>query len=142
MSGLVALRPPPDSPAPSGREVTFHVESGDFAFTPGRIDVAQGDRVTLVLRSTDVVHGLHLEGYAVELVSDPGRPESATFVADRPGIFRYRCSIPCGPLHPFMTGRLRVGPSPLPLALLAVVTAAVTGGLVAWRRRPPPIHPP
>lgn len=142
MSGLVGLRPPPDPTAPSGHEVTVHVEAGDFAFTPARIDVGEGDTVTLTLRSTDVVHGLHLEGYGLDLVSDPGRADEATFVADRPGVFRYRCSIPCGPLHPFMTGRLRVGPSPLPLAVLLVAAASVAGGLIAWGRRARPTPAP
>ena len=34
---------------------------------------------------------------------------SLAFVAQRAGMFRMRCSVTCGSLHPFMIGKLRVG---------------------------------
>lgn len=110
------------------------VEAGAFAFTPSVIEVDPGDRVTIELASTDVVHGFHIEGYDVNLTADPGQPTSVSFVADRPGTFRIRCSVPCGPLHPFMAGRLRVGP---PLTFYAAVVLAalalVIGGMATRR---------
>lgn len=135
MAGLLVSAPRP-APARDGETVTIVVEAGAFAFSPARLTVDQGDTVTLVLRSTDYVHGLHLEGYDIDLVADPGRPASRTFIADRPGIFRIRCSVPCGPLHPFMTGRLQVGPGLFAPAVLLALAAAIAGGLVAWTRRP------
>lgn len=136
------LGPPHPVPAPGAEPVSIVIEAGAFAFSPARLEVAEGDTVSLTLRSTDYVHGLHLEGYDLELVADPGRPASLTFTADRPGTFRFRCSVPCGSLHPFMTGRLQVGPGSFPPALLLAALAALAGAFVAWFRRPASTSPP
>lgn len=115
-------------------ERTFRIEARDFAFTPATIEVNPGDRLTIELESGDYVHGLHIEGYDVNLTADPGQPASVSFVADRPGTFHIRCSVPCGSLHPFMGGRLRVGP-PVAFwrALLLAALAVVAGGLALRR---------
>ncbi|HSB89712.1 MAG TPA: cupredoxin domain-containing protein [Anaerolineales bacterium] len=121
---LVPLRP---ALAPSSR--TIRIEAGNFEYFPSQLTVQRGDRVTLELVARDVVHGLHLDGYAVDITADPGQTARATFVADHAGTFTFRCSIPCGPLHPFMIGKLRVDPSDTlaraaGLALLAVLFGA------------------
>jgi cytochrome c oxidase subunit 2 len=82
--------------------------------------------VTLVLEAEDVTHGLYLDGHDVDLVAVPGRASRATFVADRPGKFRLRCSKVCGTLHPFMLGELVVTPnSPFWRAIGVAVLAAM-----------------
>ena len=104
----------------------FRVEASSFQYTPEAISVNPGDHVTLDLVATDVVHGLYLDGYDLNVTADPGQTASLSFVADRPGTFRFRCSVTCGALHPFMIGKFNVGPNELlwrglGLALLAVV---------------------
>jgi heme/copper-type cytochrome/quinol oxidase subunit 2 len=85
--------------------------------------------VTLVLHATDVVHGLYLDGYDVNIKAVPGLPAQATFVADRVGKFRYRCSVTCGNLHPFMIGELIVGPNVLFWRTLALAAVSAVGAL-------------
>ena len=130
LAGLIFVLPWP-TPVMSASERTIRVKARDYAFTPATIEVNPGDRVTIELESGDYVHGLHIEGYEVNLIADPGQPASETFIADRPGTFRIRCSVPCGSLHPFMGGRLRVGP-PVAFwrALLLAALAIVVGGLM------------
>ena len=107
---LVAFVPLPHSASfPTERQ--FRVEAGDFAYTPAVLQVNRGDKVTIELASTDVVHGLYVDGYGVSVTADPGQPASLTFIADHPGTFRLRCSVTCGALHPFMTGKFQVGPN-------------------------------
>ena len=122
---LVAFAPLP-LPAPEPVGKTFRVDASSFEFSPAVLNVNPGDRVTLELTSTDVVHGLYLDGYDLHVSADPGQTEALTFTADRAGTFRFRCSVTCGDLHPFMVGKLRVGPNILlwrgvGLAVLAVL---------------------
>lgn len=126
----IALFPAPaTSAAPVERY--FRVEAGRYAFTPGTLAVNPGDRVTLDVVATDVVHGLYVDDYGVSVTADPGQTARLTFVADRPGSFRFRCSVACGDMHPFMIGRLKVGPNWLlwraaALSALGVIAAAVS----------------
>jgi plastocyanin len=90
---------------------TFRVEASQFAYAPAILDVNPGDTVTIELLSTDVVHGLYLDGYGVSATADPGQTARLTFTADRSGSFRFRCNVTCGALHPFMIGKLQVGPN-------------------------------
>ncbi|TEU10519.1 MAG: 4Fe-4S binding protein [Anaerolineales bacterium] len=106
------------------------LEARRFAFEPAVIQVNQGERVILELESVDVTHGIYIDGYGLKAVSEPGHKARLDFVADRVGKFKYRCSMACGPLHPFMIGELIVKPN-LPywravaLALLATVGSVV-----------------
>jgi len=116
-----------------GAERIVRIEASRFAYSPAVVRVDPGDRVTLELASTDVVHGLYVDGYGVGAEADPGRPARISFVADRPGTFRLRCSIPCGSLHPFMTGELRVGSSVRLWLALALGIPAALFGFIGWR---------
>lgn len=124
-AGLIIFIPLPQS---QNDEVDrhFQVEASMFQFTPGRIRVNQGDRITLELISTDVVHGLSIDGYDFELMADPGQSQTATFIANKTGVFRFRCSIACGNMHPFMIGKLQVGPN------WELIRGIVLGGLAVF----------
>lgn len=127
---LVALLVP--LPAAARTPVDHHVQidARMFAFEPSRLRVGLGDTVTLTLVSEDVVHGIYVDGYNVDIEAEPGKPTQATFVADRLGKFRFRCSVTCGAMHPFMIGELVVGPNiPFWRAAAALLIVAV-GSLV------------
>jgi len=139
-SGLAAVFLPLPVRSAAPRERTFQVEAGQFAYSPSTIDVNPGDTVTIRLVSTDVVHGLYVDGYGASAVADPGQPATVTFVADRPGSFRFRCNVSCGTLHPFMIGKLNVGPDHLLIRSIGFSLLAVAGLFLAAslpsRRRP------
>lgn len=125
---LIALVPLP-APAASPTEHTFHIEASSFEYNPGVLDVNRGDRVTIELASTDVVHGLYIDGYELSLEADPGKTERLTFTADRAGSFRFRCSVTCGALHPFMIGKLRVGENRLLQRAAALILLSAAAAL-------------
>ncbi len=86
------------------------------------------------LESTDAVHGLAVDGYDVNIQAEPGKSAEATFVADREGKFKFRCSVSCGALHPFLIGELQVSPEfPLARAIVATLIAALGALLYFWK---------
>jgi heme/copper-type cytochrome/quinol oxidase subunit 2 len=105
---VLALAPPPAS-NPAAQERFFRVQASDFEYSPAVLRVNPGDRVTIELAAEDVVHGLSIDGYNLEVQADPGQPARLSFVANQAGSFRWRCSVTCGALHPFMIGQLKVG---------------------------------
>lgn len=136
---FVFIPAPASSNTPQDRHI--HIEASSFEYNPAVIAVNPGDRVTFELAASDVVHGLFLDGYEVSVTADPGQPARLTFVADRPGAFRFRCSVTCGPLHPFMTGRLQVGPNWLLWRAVGLAVVAAIGGVAQANRRQPAAGP-
>lgn len=131
---LAAIFVPLPASASVPQAHTLYVSARTFAFEPGTLSIHRGDTVTIHLESLDAVHGLYLDGYDVNLVAEPGASATATFVADREGKFKFRCSVACGALHPFMIGELNVEPNnPLFRALL-ILTAGVIAALgLFWK---------
>ncbi|HEX9013624.1 MAG TPA: hypothetical protein VF813_08915 [Anaerolineaceae bacterium] len=118
-------------PAPSTR--TIRIEASQYQFSPSEIRVNPGDRVTIVLVSTDVMHGLSLDGYNLTLTAAPGQPASGSFVANRAEVIRFRCSVPCGNLHPFMIGKLQIGPDLLLYRAIALGLLAIVAAVWSWK---------
>ncbi len=129
---LSIVRPAMSRP-PAAHAVAEHlvrIEASQYQFDPGVVHVKRGERVTIELVATDVVHGLYLDGYGLEMSAEPGQSTRLTFIADRPGAFRFRCSVTCGGMHPFMVGTLRVGNNQLfwgGVGLLLLAAAASIG---------------
>lgn len=118
-------------PAPTHattRAITL--DATQFAFTPGRVHVNHGDRVVITLTASDVVHGFYLDGYDLEQRIEPGVSRRITFTADKAGKFRFRCSVGCGPLHPFMIGELVVESNTPFWHAIGIVLVAAGGMLV------------
>ena len=135
--GLLALAivfaPNPIALAASD-EQHFRIEASSFQFAPEAIHVNPGDHVTIDLVSTDVVHGLYIDGYDLSVTGDPGQTATLSFIADRSGSFRLRCSVTCGAMHPFMIGKLNVGSNDLLWRAIGLGVLAVIAGL--WAVRP------
>ena len=130
--GLAVLLVPVPQRVHPPQERTFRLEASQFAYSPSIIKVNPGDRVTIELVSLDVVHGLALDGYGYAISADPGQPAKLTFTADRTGVFRLRCSVTCGNMHPFMTGKLLVGRNDLLWRGVGLSMLLVFG--LVWRR--------
>lgn len=125
MVGLVVAFAPLVQPI-APQERTFRIDARQFAYSPSELKVNPGDKVTIQLVSTDVTHGLYVDGYDISVEADPGQTAALTFVADKSGSFRFRCNVTCGAMHPFMIGKLTVGTNnwlfrSMGLAMLAIV---------------------
>ena len=131
MTGLVVAFAPLPVQSIAPQERTFRIDARQFAYSPSELKVNAGDTVTIQLVSTDVVHGLYIDGYGVSVEADPGQTTTITFIADKLGSFRFRCNVTCGAMHPFMIGKLTVGTNnwlyrSIGLAVLAVLGVAGT----------------
>jgi heme/copper-type cytochrome/quinol oxidase subunit 2 len=115
-------------------ERTFRIQASQFAYSPAVLSVNPGDRVTIELNATDVVHGLAIDGYNLETTSDPGRTARLTFVADQQGSFRFRCTVTCGNMHPFMIGKLQVGQNHLLWRGALLASLALVAGVWGTRK--------
>jgi heme/copper-type cytochrome/quinol oxidase subunit 2 len=132
---LILFAPLPlPSVAPTDRHI--RIEASMFQYAPAEIRINPGDRVTVELVSADVVHGFSIDGYNFDLQADPGQTVTGTFVADQAGVFRFPCSIACGNLHPFMIGKLQVGPNLLLMRGIALGLLAVIVALLSLRTVP------
>lgn len=136
-------------PKPTERSIT--IEAEQYAYTPAVIKVNKGDRVTLRLKAKDVTHGFFLEGYDLDAKARPEMPsfwarhpsteedyqtvEEVSFIADKEGKFRYRCSQTCGYMHPFMQGEFIVQPNRLFPASIALAIAVTALSLFWFARR-------
>ena len=100
-----ARQAPATAPAPTIIEVTAR----RFEFVPSTIEVTEGDRVRLVVKSEDGVHGIGIKKFRVnKLVPRGGKPVTIDFVADAAGTFEILCSENCGDGHEDMAGTLVV----------------------------------
>ncbi len=137
--------------APQDRR--FTITARQYAYDPSTILVNKGDRVQIRLVSTDVTHGFYLEGYDLDAKvrredptfwvrhpSEKGEDykpvQEIGFVANRVGKFRYRCSITCGYMHPFMNGVLIVRPNYLYPTAVGLSLGLAVGMLLVFRRPP------
>lgn len=134
LAGLAILLVPIPALSAAPGERYFRVEASSFEYTPAEIAVNPGDRVTIELASTDVVHGLYLDGYDLNTTADPGQPARLTFTADKAGAFRFRCSVTCGALHPFMIGKLTVGENDLLWRAIGLAVLAAFAGVWLFRK--------
>jgi cytochrome c oxidase subunit 2 len=106
---MAAPAAPSDAPAPATR--TFEVVASRWKFEPEVLEVDEGDRVVLRMRSADTAHGLAIKEFKVKKdLPDTGEEITVEFVATRVGTFKMECSEYCGKGHSKMRGRLVVRP--------------------------------
>jgi nitrous-oxide reductase len=82
--------------------------------TPEIIEAEAGDKVILhftnLERAEDEVHGFALNGQNIQLSLEPGKTSTASFTADKAGVYPYYCTEFCSALHLEMQGYLLVKP--------------------------------
>jgi cytochrome c oxidase subunit 2 len=94
----------------------FEVVARRFDFEPATIEVTEGDRVRLLVRSADGPHGVEIKQFKVKKAVPRAKPDDAPvvieFVASAAGRFPILCSEYCGNGHKDMTGTLVVHAKP------------------------------
>ena len=79
---------------------TIEITAQRFSFTPNEITVKKGEEVTLLIRSTDVTHGLIIEDLGVKTTElKKGQASEVKFTAATAGTFGGKCAHFCGKGH-------------------------------------------
>jgi cytochrome c oxidase subunit 2 len=86
----------------------IEITASKFAFTPGEITLKKGEPVVLVVKSSDVAHGLRFRDLNLDVKVDKGGSAEMKFTPDKTGDFVGHCSVFCGSGHGAMTLTLHV----------------------------------
>ncbi len=86
----------------------IEVKASRYKFEPDPIVVKLGEKVRLLVKSTDVTHGLAIADLKINISVLAGEIKAAEFVADKKGVFHMHCSVYCGPGHGHMHGTIVV----------------------------------
>jgi cytochrome c oxidase subunit II len=71
-----------------------------FDFAPGEITLKKGEPVVLVLKSTDVPHGVRFKELGIETKISKGKDSSElAFTPNKTGTFVGHCAVFCGSGH-------------------------------------------
>jgi nitrous-oxide reductase len=83
-------------------------------FSPGEVEVQQGDSVIIHItngeQERDMLHGIGIAGYNINVVVDPGETKTIAFRATKPGVWPFYCTNFCSAMHQEMQGYLLVKP--------------------------------
>ena len=71
----------------------FAIVASRYRFEPARVEVNEGDLVTIELRSADIAHSLTIEAYRIAKRVGPGQSVTFEFRAERAGSFPFLCEL-------------------------------------------------
>jgi cytochrome c oxidase subunit 2 len=95
------------SSAPAEAKVrTIEITATDWAFAPATITVKKGEKVRLVVKSTQGIHSFAIPSLRINERLDVGTAMTIDLPTDAAGTFDFRCAIPCGPGHKDMKGQI------------------------------------
>lgn len=79
-----------------------------WIFNPNEIRIPAGSEVTFIATSTDVLHGLHVEGTRLNMMLIPGQVSRNSYRFETPGEYLILCHEYCGAGHHTMYGKVIV----------------------------------
>lgn len=94
----------------TGATREFDVSARRYRFTPDRLEVREGDLVTIHLTAEDIPHSFTIDAYRIAKRANPGQTVTFEFRADRAGRFPFYCNLAIDDGCRDMRGELVVQP--------------------------------
>jgi polyferredoxin len=127
----------PNVSAASSQPRVIEINAKRFTFEPNIIRVQAGEEVIFRLRSIDVTHGFYIDGYDYFVTVLPGETvEVGPIRFEESAKLKVRCSITCGPLHPFMVADIIVEPNYFFPAFALLTLSVFATSLIYIKREP------
>ena len=102
---IASTAAPPQTAEPR----TIEVVAKRYSFEPATIDAVEGERLRILVKSGDGLHGFEIKKFKVSKeIPRGGEPVVIEFTASEPGTFPILCSVFCGDGHGDMKGTLVV----------------------------------
>ncbi|AIE85556.1 cytochrome c oxidase subunit II [Fimbriimonas ginsengisoli] len=89
-----------------GKQWMWHIQHGNGVRENNTLHVPVGKPVKLTMISQDVIHGLYIPAFRVQMHVVPGRYTSLWFTATKAGEYHLFCSMYCGTQHSEMGGKV------------------------------------
>jgi cytochrome c oxidase subunit II len=97
------------APAQNAEPRTIEVVAKRYAFEPALIEAVEGERLRILVKSGDGLHGFEIKRFKVSKeIPRGGDPVVIEFTAAEAGKFPILCSVFCGDGHADMKGTLVV----------------------------------
>ena len=101
------------APPQTAEPRTIEVLAKRFAFEPAVIEAVEGERLRILVKSGDGLHGFEIKKFKVSKeIPRGGEPVVIEFTANEAGTFPILCSVFCGDNHADMKGTLVVSARP------------------------------
>lgn len=101
------------APSQTGDPRTIEIIARRYTFEPAVIEAVQGERLRILVRSGDGLHGFEIKKFKVSKeIPRGGEPVVIEFTANDEGSFPILCSVFCGDGHGDMKGTLVVSARP------------------------------
>jgi cytochrome c oxidase subunit 2 len=109
VAGIAAAASSARQAAPPSEPRVIEVIAKRYAFEPAQIEVIQGERIRMLVKSADGLHGFEIKKFKVSKEIPRGSDAVAIeFTATEAGSFPILCSVFCGDGHDGMKGTLVV----------------------------------
>jgi cytochrome c oxidase subunit II len=103
-ASLMAAMPSAYAAQPQPSPKRIEITASRFDFTPSEITMKKGEPVVIVLRSSDVAHGLRFRELGIDMKAGKGKTGETQFTPNKVGVFTGHCSVFCGSGH----GRMKL----------------------------------
>lgn len=106
-------------------EAYIRAQAQPWIFTPSKIHIPVGAKLTLYITSQDVQHGFYIDRTNVNVMVLPGQVTKTAARFDKPGVYNFICHEYCGIGHHTMFGQIIVETPEMIAEATATAEAAV-----------------